>query len=171
VSFIPGQIIQLSAGYAFGTWFAYILTIAGIGLGTVLTFYLAKVLGKDMVYLIFGEVRLNKFIELLNSKKAFVAIFIIFLFPGIPKDLFVYAAGISKIRLIPFLTLNLVARTPALLCSLLFGSQFRNGDYTGMIIVGVIVLIIAVFALIFRKKVYGLIDKIYFKFSKANTLD
>jgi uncharacterized membrane protein YdjX (TVP38/TMEM64 family) len=164
VSVIPGQIIQLAAGYAFGLGMAYILTIVGIGIGTIATFYLAKILGRDILYLIFGEKKLEKFIKLLNSKKAFVAILILFLFPGIPKDLFVYAAGVSKIRPIPFLLLNLAARSPALICSLLFGTMFRTENYAGMIAIGAVVAVIAIFAIIFRKRVYDWIDKIYAKF-------
>lgn len=168
VSVIPGQIIQLAAGYAFGFWLSYLLTIIGIGLGTITTFYLAKLLGRDLLYVIFGEKKLTKFIELLNSKKAFVAILIIFLFPGIPKDLFVYAAGISSIRLLPFLILNLVARTPALMCSLLVGMFFRQQSYAPIIVIAAVVLVIAAFALIFRKRVYNWIDAIYNRFQKAN---
>jgi uncharacterized membrane protein YdjX (TVP38/TMEM64 family) len=161
ISVIPGQPIQFASGYAFGLAGGYALSFIGIGLGTVITYYLGRLLGKDMVYLIFGEERLERFMRAINSKKGLLIIFLIYLFPGIPKDLFAYAAGISKLRCLPFVFLSLTARTPALMCSLAIGKMFRNQSYVGIIVVAVIVLLVAVLAIIFRKRFLSFIDRMY----------
>jgi uncharacterized membrane protein YdjX (TVP38/TMEM64 family) len=164
ISVIPGQPIQMAAGYAFGALWALLLSIIGISIGTIVTFYLGRVFGRDIVYLVFGEKRVAKFVELLDSTKGFVAIFILYLFPGIPKDVFSYAAGISQMRMLPFVVISIIARTPALMASLLFGKFVRGEDWIGLIIVTAIVLVCAVVGLIFRKRVYSWIDGIHGKF-------
>ena len=165
IAVIPGQPIQLAAGYAWNPGISYGLSILSIAIGTVVTYYLGRLLGKDMILLIFGEEKTAKFIGLLNSRKGYLAIIILYLFPGIPKDVFSYAAGISQMKLLPFAILSLVSRTPALMCSLLVGRMFHNESYLGIIIVSSVVVAVAVLGVIFRKRVYDIIDKVYIKFN------
>ncbi|MDR0357474.1 MAG: VTT domain-containing protein, partial [Clostridiales Family XIII bacterium] len=117
ISVIPGQPLQLAAGYAFGVPLGFATSLIGIAIGTVITYYLGKIFGKDMIWLIFGEKRLGHFVRLLESKRAFIIVFLLYLFPGIPKDIFSYAAGISNMRPIPFLAISMAGRAPALLAS------------------------------------------------------
>ncbi|MDR1953140.1 MAG: VTT domain-containing protein [Clostridiales Family XIII bacterium] len=163
ISIIPGQPLQFAAGYAFGTPVGFAASMIGIAIGTVATYFLGKVFGKDMAYLIFGEKRLARFLRLIDSKRAMVIVFLLYLIPGIPKDIFSYAAGISTMRLLPFLVLSLVGRAPALLCSLLIGGMFRNGSYLGMIIVAAIVVVAAGIAILRRKHLNAFIDRLYEK--------
>ena len=92
VSVLPGQALQFAAGYAYHFWLGFLYSIIGIAIGTVITFYLARLLGKDALHVIFGEERFTKFVHTLNTKRSFIVLFVIFLIPGIPKDLFTYAA-------------------------------------------------------------------------------
>ena len=55
VSILPGQALQFAAGYAYSFWFGFLYSIIGVALGTVITFYLARLLGKDALHVIFGE--------------------------------------------------------------------------------------------------------------------
>lgn len=166
ISIIPGQALQFAAGYIYGFWLGFLLSIIGIALGTISTFGLARILGKDALYLIFGEKRFSKFVDRLNSKRAFIAIFFIYLIPGLPKDLVGYAAGISKMKLWPFLILSLIARTPALMISLMVGLMANQGSYTGVIVLSIIAAILCVLGLIYRKRLMAFIDKEYELFSR-----
>jgi len=161
--FSPGQLVQMAGGYAFPFPLALLLTFIGISLGTIVTFNMARLLGKDLIFLVFGERRSEKFVEMMHSKKAFVIIFLFYLFPGVPKDAFCYIAGISNLRVIPFTLLSMTARLPALVASLIFGDMFSNGNYNGMFIMAGIVLCVALICLIFRKKFTAFIDKMYVK--------
>jgi uncharacterized membrane protein YdjX (TVP38/TMEM64 family) len=169
VAFLPGQALQFAAGYAFSFFVALLLSLAGITIGTVLTFYLGKIFGKDIVYLVFGKQRLERFIALLNSRKAYIAVFLLYLFPGIPKDIFSYAAGISDMKLIPFTITSIVARTPALAVSLLVGNMLSTRTYSGIIIVSSIVVVIAIVCAIKRKRVYEWVDGIHNRFAKLRS--
>ena len=83
--------------------------------------------------------------------------------PGIPKDLCAYAAGISEIRLKPFLILSLIGRTPGMAGSLLIGRQLQNEGYLSAAIIAGIALVLFILGMIFRKQVTEFFDKVYEK--------
>ena len=150
---IPGQPFHLAAGFIFDFWLGYTLSIIGITFGTTATFYLSRILGKDAMYLFLGEKRFTKFLEMMNRKKALVVIFIIYLIPGLPKEIVGYAVGLSKIKVLPFILIMIVGRTPALMASILIGSMYADGGYTGVVILSIIVVMLCIIAFIYRKKI------------------
>lgn len=163
---IPGQWLQFAAGYAFGFWLGLLFSLIGAAIGAFVSYYLAKLLGQGILYLLFDEDQMNHFIEKLNSKKAIVAVFVIYLIPGLPKDACSYAAGISNMKLKAFLIVSLIGRTPAMAGSLLIGNQVGIGSYTAAIIIGIAAVILCVSGVIFRNKITDLLDKIYDKLYK-----
>ena len=44
---LPGQVIQIAGGYLFGFVVTFFISIIGAVIGTVITFYLAKLLGRN----------------------------------------------------------------------------------------------------------------------------
>lgn len=163
VSVIPGQAIQFAAGYAYNFWLGYVFSLIGIGLGTLIAFFIAKLLGTDFVHLVFGEERLKRYMDKLNSKRGLTILFILFLIPGVPKDMLTYAAGVSEIRFIPFLIINLVARTPALMGTILIGTMFRSHSYVGMYILIGAAVVLFVLGIVFKDKLIKQLDKFYDK--------
>jgi uncharacterized membrane protein YdjX (TVP38/TMEM64 family) len=166
LSFIPGQPLQFAAGYAFNFWFGYLYTMIGVGIGSIITFSLARILGKDAMSIIFGEERFSRFVRLLNSKKAFTLLFIIFLIPGLPKDLLAYAAGVSDIRIKSFLAISLVGRTPALMGSIMMGRMFYTGSYAGLVILGALAIIIFAVMVLNRERIMDWSDRAYDRLTK-----
>ena len=160
---IPGQMLQFAAGYTFGFWLGLLLSLIGAAIGAVISYYLAKLLGQGILYLIFDEKQMESFVEKLNSKKAIIAVLVIYLIPGLPKDACSYAAGISNMKLKPFLLVSLIGRTPAMAGSLLIGNQVGAGAYTLAIIIGACAVILFITGVIFRKKLVEMLDKIYDK--------
>lgn len=163
ISVIPGQALQIAAGFMFGFPIALGLSVIGAAIGTVITYYLGKVLGRDAMHLLFGEDQINKYVERMNSRNAAAIVFLIYLIPGIPKDVVSYAAGISSMRLRPFLMLSLVGRLPGMIASLLIGKQIFEGDYHIAIIIAAIASITFILGVIFRKRLMARFDKVYTK--------
>ncbi len=161
VSVLPGQALQFAAGYAYHFWLGFLFSVIGVALGTIITFYMARLLGKDALHLIFGEEKFSKFVRTLNSKRSFIVLFVIFLIPGIPKDLFTYAAGVSEIRIVTFLLLSLIGRAPAMIGSILMGNMFYNGSYFGLIMMGAAAVVLFIAGLINRNRLVRLIDGFY----------
>lgn len=121
ICFIPGQAVQIAAGYVYGFLLGYLYSIIGTIIGTISTFYISKILGRPALNIFFDHEKLDKYIARMNSKKAIGIVFIIFLIPGLPKDLFTYAAGVSDMKLKTFLIVSVIARTPAMMISLGLG--------------------------------------------------
>ncbi|MDR1815426.1 MAG: VTT domain-containing protein [Clostridiales Family XIII bacterium] len=161
VGVIPGQIVQFAGGYVFGGPLAYGLSIAGAAIGTTVSFHLARHLGRELVLLIFKEERLARFVGLMDTPRAFTVIILVYLVPGLPKDLFPYAAGLSHIRALPFLGLSLLARSPAMVASLLFGSFLRDGNYFGMGVIAAIVAALIALAFFKRKSLLRFLTDVH----------
>lgn len=163
ICIIPGQWLQFAAGYMYGFWLGYLWSLVGAFIGTVITYYLAKILGHDIMHLIFSEEKIRNMLKTLNSKKAVILVFLIYLIPGVPKDLCSYVAGLSEMKLKPFLVISLIGRSPGMMGSLLIGRQVEVGGYTSAIIIAVIALILCLLGVLFRKQITSVMDKAYDK--------
>lgn len=166
ICIIPGQELQFAAGYMYGFWLGYAFSLVGAALGTVVTYYLARLLGHDAMHMIFGEEKMNSMMEQIRGKKGIIIIFLIYLIPGVPKDLCNYAAGLAEIRLERFLIVSLIGRSPGMMGSLLIGNQLVNGQYTSAIVIGIVAVVLCILGVIFRKKVMALFDRFYDKLMK-----
>ena len=118
------------------------------------------------MHLIFGEEKIKKWLVHLNSKKAVIIVFFIFLIPGVPKDLCNYVAGLSEIKLKPFLIVSLIGRSPGMMGSLLIGRQIGTGGYVSAGSIAGVAVVLCVLCVIFRKRFTGLLNKGYDKLMK-----
>lgn len=163
ICIIPGQWLQIGAGIAWGFWAGYLLSLLGAFIGALFTYYLARWLGRDAMHVIFGEEKVEHYKEQLNSKKAIIVVFLVYLIPGLPKDLCSYVAGISDMKAKPFIIISLIGRTPGMMGSLLVGKQLGVGGYTGAIVIGIVATVLFVLGIIFHKKILQWSDKVYEK--------
>lgn len=164
LSVIPGQALQFAGGYLYGTLLGLLLSVIGIAIGSTLAYYIARVLGRDAIHLFFGERKVTEILDLMNSPKGLIVTFIIFLIPGVPKDLCSYAAGLSNLKLRPYLIVSMIARIPGMLGCLIIGQQVGRGGYTSAAIIAAVALVLLILGLIFRKRIldtaYKLSDKL-----------
>ena len=160
---LPGQPIQFAASYMFGVARGYLFSIIGAVIGTAISFYLAKLLGSEAMHLFFGEKKVKEYQRRLNSGRGLLLAFLIYMIPGVPKDLVSYAAGISEMRFRPFLLAATIGRSPAMLGSLLVGHFFGKQNYTAMIIVTAAVVLLLLICLIKRKDLIDFLDRIEMK--------
>ncbi|SHH79909.1 Uncharacterized membrane protein YdjX, TVP38/TMEM64 family, SNARE-associated domain [Clostridium collagenovorans DSM 3089] len=156
---IPGEVIQISGGYLFGYLWGFVYSLIGITLGSAICFFIARTLGKKFVGKIISKEKILYYEEKLNSNRYRIGLFILYLIPGVPKDLLAYVAGISKISLSDFLMLSTIARIPALFLSSYFGSKVIERDMKSLIIVGIIVVIILVMTFIKKDKIMSYISE------------
>jgi uncharacterized membrane protein YdjX (TVP38/TMEM64 family) len=161
ISFIPGQIIQVAGGYIFGLGFCLALTAVGTIVGEFVAFKLAGVLGRDFVFMIAGEERAKSFIKGMSSRRGFVAIILIYLLPGIPKDVFTYVAGLTDLKVLPFLVVSTLSRLPGVVGTIFMGHFVAEKNYVAVgVLLGFAGLVLLA-AFIKRKSITSLIDKAY----------
>lgn len=164
LSVIPGQALQFAGGYLFGTLLGLLFSVIGIAIGSTLAYYVARILGRDAVHLFFSKRKVTEMLDLMNSPKGLIVTFVIFLIPGVPKDLCSYAAGLSNLKLRPYLIVSMIARIPGMLGCLIIGQQVGAGGYTSAAVIAAIALVLLLLGVIFRKRIldtaYKLTDKL-----------
>ena len=160
ICFLPGQPVQFAASYMFGVARGFAFSITGAVIGTVISFYLAKLLGNDAMNLFFGEEKVRDYKKKLDSGRGLLLAFLIYLIPGIPKDMVSYVAGISDMRFRPFLLVATVGRIPGMLGSLMLGHFFGRQDYRAMIIIAVVVAVILLICYIKRDALIRFLDDV-----------
>lgn len=138
IFFIPGELVQVAGGYIFGPVLGGITSAIGIILGSAVAYIIAKVLGKKYINKLIEKNNLTKTKKLLDAGSNKIVIFIIYFIPGIPKDILVYAAGVSNISLADFLIYSSIGRLPWIITSAIFGHNINSGNYISMIIIGVV---------------------------------
>jgi uncharacterized membrane protein YdjX (TVP38/TMEM64 family) len=128
--FIPGEITQFAGGYIFGTWQGLLLSYVGITLGAVTAFYLARFFDHAVIDLLVDRQTVRRFDRLVYGKSGFWPMFILFLIPGIPKDLLCYVAGLTPMHVVTFIVISTVGRFPGVLLSSIFGDGLAERDWT-----------------------------------------
>ena len=123
VAFIPGEPFELAAGYAFGAVWGTVLVWIGLVLGSTIVFLFVRKVGVKAVEVFFPRERIDSLKFLKDEKKLNAAAFLLFFIPGTPKDLLTYAAGLTKIRLLPWVLITSVARLPSIVTSTISGQR------------------------------------------------
>lgn len=129
VAFIPGEPIELAAGYAFGFLEGSLLTLAGFLLGSWLVFALVRRFGMKLVEVFFPQNKLNEIKFLQNPKKTRIISFLLMLIPGTPKDMLSYFAGLTHLKTGEWLTIVAFGRLPSLLTSTITGAAAGEKNY------------------------------------------
>lgn len=157
VAFIPGGPLELIAGMLFGGIKGTIYTMLGAVLGTCLVYLLVKVFGRPLVHIFISEEKMKEFSILNDEKRLEFWVFVLFLIPGIPKDLLTYIVPLTKMRPLHFILLANIARFPAIIASVFMGDSLSEGRYWLCIGIAVIAAIAAFIG--FRLKTSILKDK------------
>jgi uncharacterized membrane protein YdjX (TVP38/TMEM64 family) len=150
---IPGEIVQVAGGYAFGFWLGSLYSLVGITLGSLVNFYAGRLLGRPFVESLFDREKIEKVEAVTGSGKGAAGFFLLFVVPGIPKDVLCYVAGVSKLRLLAFLGVSMAGRLPGILGSSYMGSAAFSGAWRGAIAVLAVAAALFALGLIFRERI------------------
>ncbi len=158
VAAIPGEFVQLAGGYLYGSWLGTLYSLAGIFTGSVIVFFVARFLGYPIVKTFVSQKNLDKFNFMMNSNKSETVMFLLFLIPGIPKDILTYIAGLTPIKPLRFFVIITLGRLPALFGSAVIGSSTQQGNYLLVIILSAGAILLFAAGLLFKDKI---IDKLH----------
>ena len=145
VALIPGEPVELAAGYAFGFWEGTLLSMIGIVLGSAVIFLLVRKFGVKLVEVFFANKEIKQLNFLKNNKKTAVIAFLLMLIPGTPKDFLSYFAGLTNLKLGQWLLIVTVARIPSLVTSTGTGAAAGDKNY---LLAGIMLAITAVISLV-----------------------
>ncbi|MBV4426049.1 TVP38/TMEM64 family protein [Clostridium tyrobutyricum] len=137
VFFIPGEFVQIASGYIYGSFFGTILSVVGITLGSVIAYTVSKIYGRPFIEKITSKNKLKFFTKILNSKNINFLVFLLYLIPGIPKDILSYICGVSRMNLREFFIYSTLGRLPGIIISSYFGSKLYSGNKFVIVIISV----------------------------------
>lgn len=146
--FIPGELVQIAGGYIYGVFGGTILSCVGITIGSIIVYLVSKACGRSFVDNMTAKKDFKLFNKVLKSKNINVIVFILYLIPGIPKDILAYMCGISKIKLQNFIFYSTLGRLPGILISSYFGSKVYSGNKGILILISVIMTSIFIIGVI-----------------------
>ena len=129
VAIIPGEPIEMGAGYAFGAVEGTILCIIGCVIGSALVFLFVRRFGVKLVEVFFPREKIRSLRFLQDSRRLNLLTFIVFFIPGTPKDLLSYSIGLTDMKLGTWLFITAVARIPSIVTSTVTGDALGLKDY------------------------------------------
>jgi len=145
--FIPGEFLQVTGGYIFGTFLGGIISLIGITMGSIMVYFIANNFGKPYVEKLILNKKVKLFRKILKVGSKRIVVFMFYLIPGIPKDALTYICGVSDISLKDFFIYSTLGRIPGIFISSYFGEQIYTGDLTSLITIGVTMTILFVLGL------------------------
>lgn len=157
--FIPGEIIQIAGGYIFDTFYGSLFSIIGITIGGSIVFGISRFLGRPFVEKIISKRHIKFFSKILNSDRISYIIFILYLIPGIPKDVLAYICGISNIRFRSFLIYSSLGRLPGIFISTYFGENISSKNIPVLISVSIVTAIFIIIGIIKGRSIINNLTK------------
>ena len=143
VAVIPGEPLEIAAGYAFGAVEGTLLCLFGAFLGRVAVFLLVRKLGARAVDVFFPLDKLNELKFLQNKRRLTLWVVFLFFLPGTPKDVLCYVVGLTDLPLRSWLIISAIAPLPSIVTSTIGGDALGMGDYGFALLVFVITVVIS----------------------------
>ena len=143
VAVIPGEPLEIAAGYAFGAVEGTLLCLFGAFLGRVAVFLLVRKLGARAVDVFFPLDKLNELKFLQNKRRLTLWVFFLFFLPGTPKDVLCYVVGLTDLPLRSWLIISAIAPLPSIVTSTIGGDALGMGDYGFAILVFAVTIAIS----------------------------
>ena len=134
VAVIPGEPVEILGGYAFGIWHGTMLYLIGAFIGSVIVFLFVRKFGKVAAEVFFSKEKLDSLKFLHTSPKRTLIFSIIFTVPGTPKDLLVYFAGLTDMRLSTWLIISAFGRIPSAITSTIMGETLGDQKYASALV-------------------------------------
>jgi uncharacterized membrane protein YdjX (TVP38/TMEM64 family) len=150
---VPGEATGFIGGYLFGAVPGFIYSSIGLTLGSWLNFMVGRFLGERYVRKLIPAHQFEK-IDGKIKRQGVIVLFIMFLFPGFPKDYLCLVLGLSTLPVKIFVLLAGIGRIPGTFVLSLQGAFLYEENY---VLLGVLIgacLILASICYAYRERIY-----------------
>ncbi|MFH1210060.1 MAG: TVP38/TMEM64 family protein [archaeon] len=161
---IPGLILNVAGGIAFGPFLGAVLSIVGNMIGASLCYLIAKYFARKYVEKILDENKMKVFHKY-NEKYGHFVLFILRLNPLTSSDIFSYLAGLTKMKYKNFIISTTLGIIPTMFVLSYFGDVFIKKSPV-LILIFLILTVLYLLVLIYgvymisRKKIQSKLSKI-----------
>jgi uncharacterized membrane protein YdjX (TVP38/TMEM64 family) len=140
---IPGQLTGILGGYLFGEWGGLLYSTVGLSLGSLAAFAVARWLGARYVQRLVSPDIWKKLGFIIEAEGSILC-FVIFLIPGLPKDMACYLFGLSPMPFWVFALISTLGRIPDTWVVSAQGAHTASGDYVQVILLTAIAVAVAI---------------------------
>jgi uncharacterized membrane protein YdjX (TVP38/TMEM64 family) len=154
ISPIPGEATGFLGGYLFGEWLGLIYSTVGLTLGSVVAFWIGRWLGEHYVRNLVSKETWDRLGFIVEAEGA-IFCFIIYLIPGLPKDIVCYLFGISPMPLWVFALVSGLGRIPGTWVLSSQGAHTATGNYLHVILITAICAAVALPLFYYRHRLVG----------------
>ena len=148
--FFPASVLSIAGGLAFGAWMGTVYTIIGATLGAMLSFYVAKTVGKSFVKKEWtgnaGKIQSQM------EQNGFLYVLLFRLIPVINFDLISYMAAIAKVRFTSFALATFIGIIPGTFAYNFLGSSFVSGNPKTIFFAVVVFVVLTVVPILIRNR-------------------
>ena len=148
--FFPASVLSIAGGLAFGAWQGTLYTIIGATLGAMLSFIIAKSVGKSLVRKEWtgnaGKIQSQM------EQNGFLYVLLFRFIPVINFDLISYAAAFAKVRFGSFALATLIGIIPGTFAYNFLGSSFISGNPRIMILAVLVFAVLTAVPILIRNK-------------------
>jgi uncharacterized membrane protein YdjX (TVP38/TMEM64 family) len=134
---VPGQVLGFVAGYLFGVVSGTLLSVLGATLGGYVAFRLSRRYGRPVAERLVADEAIALF-DGFSADHGDVALFVVFLVPGLPDDAVCFLAGIGDVDTRSFLLASVVGRFPGYFLVALAGARLaetRTAETAALLVV------------------------------------
>ncbi len=152
ISPIPGEATGFLGGYLFGEWLGLGYSTIGLTVGSVAAFGIGRWLGAHYVRNLVKKETWDKLGFIVEAEGAILC-FMIYLIPGLPKDMVCYLFGISPMPMWVFALVSGLGRIPGTWFLSAQGAHTATGNYVYVIVVTAVVIAIALPLYYYRHRI------------------
>lgn len=154
ISPIPGEATGFLGGYLFGEALGLFYSTIGLTLGSVAAFGVGRWLGAHYVRNLVSQETWNKLGFIVEAEGAILC-FILYLIPGLPKDMLCYLFGISPMPLWVFTLVSTLGRIPGTWVLSSQGAHTATGNYLYTILLTAVCVAVALPFYYYRNRIVG----------------
>ncbi len=152
ISPIPGEATGFLGGYLFGEWRGLFYSTLGLTLGSLVSFGVGRLLGAHYVRGLVSQETWDRLGFIIEAEGAILC-FIIYLIPGLPKDIVCYLFGISPMPFWVFAITSTLGRIPGTWVLSAQGAHTASGNYLRVILLTAIVVAVALPLYYYRDRI------------------
>ena len=170
VFLIPGEVVQIASGFLFGVAAGSGLSFLGILVGSSVNFGVGRLLGRPFVDSITNAEQRAKIDAVMERRGARIGFFLLFVIPGIPKDILGYVAGSAgaRFRFGPFLLFSMVGRIPGIVGSATIGATAAAGNIWVSVSLLAAAVVLLVTGLVYQRRVEALLSNVVSRFRRES---
>jgi uncharacterized membrane protein YdjX (TVP38/TMEM64 family) len=149
---VPGEATGFLGGFLFGVWGGFIYSTIGLTVGSVGAFAIGRWLGAHFVRKVVSKETWDRLGFIVEAEGAILC-FIVYLIPGLPKDIVCYLFGISPMPLWVFTVVSGLGRMPGTWILSAQGAHTATGQYIQVVLITAIAVAVALPLFYYRHRI------------------